>query len=338
MTTSCVTSFNLPAFALALVLATSCTSRPASSVRLAVGGQAALRFFPVYLARELGLFEQQGLQVEISDLSGSAKSMQALMGGSADVAAGFYDQTIQMAGEGRRVRSFVTLTRYLGFVAAVAPGSKRKISRVEDLKGAVVGVAAPGSSGHLLLNYLLASRGLALSDASVYSIGTGGSAVAAMQRGTVDAGVIGDLVLEPLLREKPDLMILADTRSEAGLQQTFGVATYPGSVLYASAEWLDSHREAAGKLARAMKGSLRWALEHPPEQTLEKLQRVYPAEDRSILLAALRSTIAILSPDGVMAPDGPEAVKRVLSVSLEKVRSGHIDTAGTYTNEFVAGR
>ncbi len=236
------------------------------------------------------------------------------------------------------MRAFVTLTRYLGFVAAVAPGSKRKISRVEDLKGAVVGVAAPGSSGHLLLNYLLASRGLAPSDASVYSIGTGGSAVAAMQRGTVDAGVIGDLVLEPLLREKPDLMILADTRSEAGLQQTFGVATYPGSVLYASAEWLDSHREAAGKLARAMKGSLRWALEHPPEQTLEKLQRVYPAEDRSILLAALRSTIAILSPDGVMAPDGPEAVKKVLSVSLEKVRTGHIDTGGTYTNEFVAGR
>src|SRR5258706_449030 len=164
-------------------------SRPASSVRLAVGGQAALRFFPVYLARELGLFEQQGLQVEIADLSGSVKAMQALMGGSADVAAGFYDQTIQMAGEGRRVRSFVTLTRYPGFVAAVAPGSQRTIARIEDLKGAVVGVAAPGSSGHLLLNYLLVSRNLTPSDSSVYSIGTGASAVAAMQRGTVDAGV-----------------------------------------------------------------------------------------------------------------------------------------------------
>src|SRR5207245_3457429 len=154
----------------------------------------------------------------------SAIAMEALVGGSADVAAAFYDQTIQMAAEGRRVRSFVTLTRYLGFVAAAATGSKRKISRIEDLKGAVVGVAAPGSSGHLLLNYLLASRGLAPSDASVYSIGTGGSSVAAMQRGTVDAGIIGDLVLEPLLREKPDLLILADTRSEAGLRQTFGVS------------------------------------------------------------------------------------------------------------------
>jgi len=306
-------------------------------VRLAVGGQAALRFLPVYLARELGLYEQQGLQVEIADLSGSAKAMQALLGGSADVAAGFYDQTIQMAGEGRRVRSFVTLTRYLGFVAAVAPGSKRKISRVEDLKGAVVGVAAPGSSGHLLLNYLLVSHKLTPSDSSVYSIGTGGSAVAAMQRGTVDAGVIGDLVLEPLLRERPELTILADTRSEAGLRQTFGISTYPGSVLYASGEWLDGHHETAAKLARAMKAALRWAQTHSPEQTLEKLKAVYPVEDRSILLEALRATIAILSPDGVMAPDGPEAVKRVLSVSLEKVRTGNIDTASTYTNEFVNG-
>ena len=85
-------------------------SRPAGSVRLAVGGQSALRFFPVYLARELGLFAQQGVQVEIADLSGSVKAMQALMGGSADVAAGFYDQTIQMAGEGRRVRSFVVFS------------------------------------------------------------------------------------------------------------------------------------------------------------------------------------------------------------------------------------
>ena len=36
-------------------------------------------------------------------------------------------------------------------------------------------------------------------------------------------------------------------------------------------------------------------------------------------------------------PDGPEAVKKVLSVSLEKVRNGAIDTGSTYTNEFVNG-
>ena len=319
---------------LVALLAAGC-SRGDRTVRLAVGGQAALRFFPVYLARELGLYEQQGLDVTISDLTGSAKAMQALMGGSADVAAGFYDQTIQMAAEGRRVRSFVTLTRYLGFVVAAATGSKRKISRIEDLKGAVVGVAAPGSSGHLLLNYLLVTHGLTPSDASVFSIGTGASAVAAMERGMVDAGVIGDLVLEPLLRQNPNLLILADTRSEEGLRRTFGVATYPGSVLYATAGWIEGHPDNARKLARAIQGALRWAGQHTPEQALEKLQKVYPVEDRSVLLDALRSTMAILSPDGVMAADGPEAVKKVLSVSLEKVRAANVDTASTYTNEFV---
>src|SRR5262249_61327374 len=135
----------------------------------------------------------------------------------------------------------------------------------------------------------------------------GRRAVSGMARGTAEAGMIGDWVIEPLLRDNPNLTILADTRSEAGLRQTFGVATYPGSVLYAGGEWLDSHREAAGKLARAMKGALRWAQEHRAEEMLEKLKTVYPLEDRSILLAALRTTIAILSPDGVMAPDGPEA-------------------------------
>src|SRR5947209_7822830 len=83
----------------------------ARPVRIAVGGQGALRFFPVYLARELGLFDAEGVQVSIDGLPGSAKAMQALLGGSADVGAGFYDQTIQIASEGRQVRAFVTLTR-----------------------------------------------------------------------------------------------------------------------------------------------------------------------------------------------------------------------------------
>ena len=43
------------------------------------------------------------------------------------------------------------------------------------------------------------------------------------------------------------------------------------------------------------------------------------------------------SQDGVMRADAAEAVKRVLSVSLDKVRKAGVDTAKTYTNEFVTG-
>ncbi|MEO7653127.1 MAG: ABC transporter substrate-binding protein, partial [Bryobacteraceae bacterium] len=280
------------AIAVGILFLTACggsDSRPL--VRVAVGGQAALRFLPVYLARELGLYEKAGMHVTIDSLSGSAKAMQALLGGSADVAAGFYDQTIQIAAEGREVQSFVTLTRYLGFVAAAAPGTTKSIRRIEDLKGAVVGVAAPGSSGHLLLNYLLASRGMQASDVSTYSIGTGATSVTAMQRGTVDAGVIGDLVLSPLLRDNPNLAILADTRSEQGIRATFGVSAYPGSVLYATGDWIRRHEDVVRRLSRVMQQTLRWAREQPAEQVREKLKAVYPGEDPSVLLEALKGTI-----------------------------------------------
>ncbi|MGE3190438.1 MAG: ABC transporter substrate-binding protein, partial [Vicinamibacterales bacterium] len=294
------------------------------AVRIAVGGQSALRFFPVYLAQELGLFDQAGVSVTIDNLSGSARGMQALLGGSADVAAGFYDQTIQIAAKGRDVRSFVVLTRYLGFVATAAPGSARTVARMEDLKGGIVGVAAPGSSGHLLLNYLLSTHGMAQDDVSIYSIGTGATSVAAMTRGAVDAGVIGDLVLIPLLAAKPDLAILADTRTAEGIRETFGVSAYPGSVLYATADWLGTHEDAARRVAAAMQASLRWALSHTPAEVRDRLAAVYPGQDPAMLLEALEGTIRMLSPDGVMAADAPPAVRDVLAGANPKV-TGALD-------------
>jgi hypothetical protein len=43
----------------------------------------------------------------------------------------------------------------------------------------------------------------------------------------------------------------------------------------------------------------------------------------------------MLSEDGRLTPESAAIVKKVLSVSLEKVRSANIDLSKTYTNEFV---
>ena len=44
------------------------------------------------------------------------------------------------------------------------------------------------------------------------------------------------------------------------------------------------------------------------------------------------------SPDGIMSAEGAEAVKKVLSLSLEKVRAANVDTAQTFTNELVKSK
>ena len=70
--------------------------------------------------------------------------------------AGFYDHTIQMAAQGRDVRAFLSVLRYPGLVAVSA---SPRISKIEDLKGRIVGVSAAGSSTNMFLNYLLAVHG-----------------------------------------------------------------------------------------------------------------------------------------------------------------------------------
>src|SRR5438034_3303822 len=171
----------------------TCARPPASGahrVRLAIGGQNQLTYLPATLARELGFYRDAGLDVELQDHAGGAKSLQALVGGSADVVCGFYDHTIQMAAEGRALVAFVSMLRFPGLVLVTSPRSPAKT--IEDLKGRVAGVTSPGSSSHMLLTFLLRRHGVPVDSVSVTGIGAVATAVAAMEHGTVDAAMMAD--------------------------------------------------------------------------------------------------------------------------------------------------
>jgi sulfonate transport system substrate-binding protein len=53
---------------------------------------------------------------------------------------------------------------------------------------------------------------------------------------------------------------------------------------------------------------------------------------------ALKNTMAMFSPNGVMEADGAEAVHTLLAQSMDTVRNTTIDISKTYTNEFISGR
>src|SRR5437899_13054152 len=104
-----------------LLLLAGCGRREASEIRLAVGGAEQLIYLPVTLAQQLGFYEAEGLRVRIEDFPGGAKALQALLSGSADVVCGFYEHTLQMAAEGRKLKAFALMLHYHGVVVAVAP-------------------------------------------------------------------------------------------------------------------------------------------------------------------------------------------------------------------------
>ncbi|MDX1983375.1 MAG: ABC transporter substrate-binding protein [Bryobacteraceae bacterium] len=320
------------ATAVCLILS-GCASpdRPASShVRIAVGGQSQLVYLPATLAAQLGHYRDEGLDVALTDFPGGAKALEALWGGSADVVCGFYEHTIQMAAEGRPLKAFVIMQRLPGLALAVSPATARSIASIADLRGATVGVSSPGSSTSLFLRFLLKRNQVAWDDVAEVGVGMSAGAVAAMERGKVDAAVMADPALAVLEKRAGNVRILADTRTVTGAETAFGTGSYPAASLYTTPAWLDKSPGTAEKLARAIRRTLIWMRQHPPEEIAAAMPPEFAGEDTALYTESIRRAMPMYSPDGQMPSGGPQAVTAVLGDVLEKVKGAKFDPAATY--------
>ena len=193
-------------------------------VRLAVGGKPALFYLPLTVTERLGLFREQGLEVEISDFPGGARALQALVGGSADVVTGAFDHTIQMQAKQQPVTAVIQLGDFPGYVLAVLASKAQGYRSPSDLKGFKIGVTAPGSSTQFMAQHLMVKHGLKRDDASFVGVGASASAVAAVRRGEIDAIVNVDPVIS-LLESENRIRVAADTRTLAGRARYSAVPT-----------------------------------------------------------------------------------------------------------------
>ncbi|WP_348239983.1 ABC transporter substrate-binding protein, partial [Salmonella enterica] len=100
---------------------------------LGVGGKPLLYYLPLTIAERKGFFKEEGLDVEINDFGGGAKSLQALVGGSVDVVTGAYEHTIRMQAKGQDIRAVIELGRFPGIVLAVKKEKENAIRSPADL-------------------------------------------------------------------------------------------------------------------------------------------------------------------------------------------------------------
>ena len=210
-----------------------------AKVTLGVGGKPLLYYLPLTIAERKGFFKEQGLEVEINDFGGGAKSLQALIGGSVDVVTGAYEHTIRMQAKGQDVVAVTELGRFPAIVIAAKKDKAGQIKSAADFKGLKIGVTAPGSSTALTAQYAMVKAGLKPSDAAIIGVGSGASAVAAMKKGEIDVISHLDPVIAKLEADG-DIQILVDTRTEAGTRALFGGST-PAATLYMNKDFIDSN-------------------------------------------------------------------------------------------------
>lgn len=313
---------SLKRFLLLSVLALAGCSKQAEPVRLVLQ-PTSTNNYPSYFASWLGFYKEEGVDVAISQVAGAAKVLEAVVGGSADVGGGVYEMTLQMAAEGKSIVCFISLLRSPNFAIVAAPG----IKAFSDLRGKTVGVTSVGSPSQTYLNYALTVAGVNPAEVSVANIGVNATAVAALEYGRVDAGVLFGTAITSYLARKPNAVVLADTRTLEGLRAVFHVDDYPASCLLARREWLEAHPEQAKRMARAVLRSLAWIREHSAEEVLARIPAEARMGDPATEIAAIRLAQPVYSADGRINKDSAEAVRAIIGL-----KSSKIDLPSTFLN------
>jgi len=303
-----------------------------SKVVLGVGGRALLYYLPLAIADRRGMFKAEGLDVEINDFAGGARSLQALVGGSVDVVAGAYEHTIRMQAKAQDIRAVVEMGRFPGIVIAVRKELAGKIKSAADFKGLKIGVTAPGSSTALTAQYAMVKAGLKASDAPIIGIGGGASAVAAMVQGQVDVISHLDPVIAKL--EADNLITtLIDTRTEAGSRALFG-GSNPAAVIYTRQDFIEKNPETTQRIVNAIVKSLKWLETATPDQIADTVPPEYHLGDRAVYLQAVGKLKESYSRSGVASMAGMQSVMDVLKALDPELANATVDLGKTFNPSF----
>ena len=304
-----------------------------SKVTLGVGGKPLLYYLPLTIAERKGYFKEEGLDVEINDFGGGAKSLQALIGGSVDVVTGAYEHTIRMQAKGQDVRAIAELGRFPAIVIAVKKDKAGQVKSAADFKGLKIGVTAPGSSTALTAQYAMVKAGLKPSDAAIIGIGSGASGVAAMQKGEIDVISHLDPVIAKLEADG-DIVVLIDTRTEAGTRALFG-GSNPAATLYSKKDFIDANPGTTQALVNAFMKSLKWLQTAKPQDVADTVPPEYHLGDKALYLKAVQNSLESYSRTGIVPAEGMASVMDMLKQLDPELKDAKVDLAATFDDRFV---
>lgn len=320
---------------LAIAILTLLLTGPVSAkdkVTISVGSYN-LNNLPFPLTESLGHFREQGLEVKTENFAaGGSKVLQAVVAGSTDIAVGFYDHTIQMQALGKDLVAVVLLARNSGLVMAARPGVAFDPAKPETIKGAKVGITAPGSSSDFFVRYFLDRHGLPGNAAALVGVGSGASAVAALEQGKVDLLVNYDPAAT-LIVDRGAGRIVIDARTDEGAREVYG-GVYPTSTLYATEAFIRRHPDVIQKVVNATVKTLHWMRNHSPEEIFARIPSDYVVGDKDSYIKAIANSKPLFSSDGRFVPADLETPLNVLRAFSDKVEKARIDLGKTYTNRF----
>jgi ABC-type nitrate/sulfonate/bicarbonate transport system substrate-binding protein len=290
-----------------------------------------LFYLPLYAGLKKGFYSSENLKVELILIGRSDVQLQALIAGEIHFGALNPDGIILFNEKGGNLKVIAGVDNAAPYVLVGGKAYKR----VEDLRGAKLGVSGlRGGATSILLDYLK-SKGLHYPRDFNLIVISGGTAarLTAVESGAVAAAVLGipysDIAIDQGFNR------LGDTMEAIPHYQFNGVITNPA--------WAEKNRATVVKFLRAHIKALKWIHEHPDQATdlfMTEMgvkqpyarqgidyftkNKIFPP-DGAVTLDGLKVNIEVQARDGVLREPLPSPEKYA---DLSYIKQAQKDLAG----------
>jgi NitT/TauT family transport system substrate-binding protein len=326
--------------AMMLLAACGSSSTPAASsnarasLKIMVGGLSKQIYLPNMLAKQLGYFDEQNLDVTLIDEASGQSSEDEVVAGQVDAGSGSYNHTIELQKAGKAMECVVQLDVAPGEAEVVSTKAAATIKTPADLKGKNLGVTELGSGTQTLTQAILKKAGVDPKNANYIPVGAGDTFIAAMKQGSIDAGMTTEPTISRIVSSGVG-QVLVDLRSPQSTQAALG-GDYPFICVFMSNSYVKANKAVVQRMVNAYVKTLKWINTHSAADIAAKMPPDYYAGNQALYVQALDNQKAIFSPDGKMPSDGPQTVLGIEQQIGKVSASDNIDLSQTYTNDFAS--
>jgi NitT/TauT family transport system substrate-binding protein len=282
-------------------------AQAATALRIG-SAQVSIASIPVVVAIQQKLFEAEGINAEIVDFDGGGPAVQALAGGGIDLCICAGDHAMRLASRGLGGVVLVALLDKHPYSLLAPTGSPA--SDLASLRGKAVGITSPGSLTDNTLRFMIRKLGFNPdSDYEILAAGTGGSMRAAIERGSVVAGMF----------TTPDVQAYMAT-GKYKFVADFRDLDYMALDLIAIGSWLKSNDATARAVARAVVKAEQ-LIQADPKVTEAAVHERFPTLSAELVVTVAHDAAArSLSHDGRAQEAGFKTALEMLRIADPSVK------------------
>ena len=281
-------------------------------ISLASPGPASFSYLPIDLIKIIGADLAEGVDLDIRYFGGGPLAAKEMLDGNSDFAALGMSALATFHANGKDVRSIVSLSRAPTYVLCVRSDLRKKIKKIADLKGRVIGVHSSGrnnkSTSQQLTEFMLIRAGISPDSVNYLSAGQNyEEQQAALTSGAIDA-LMGEEPFSTRMKEEGLVYILSDLLEPNATRQALG-----GPFLYVQiatrGSVMTQQPEKVKRMVAIMRRTLQWISTHTPEEIARALAGNGAGNPR-ISSAIIARVKPAFSPDGVFRREEVTTVER----------------------------